>query len=183
MHRKWASSTSSMLISWTWRSLPLNICREILICLTRTAGSVSAASDSRATHTLSRSLNSPVRVWPFYCLIAVFLNHRIPLTVTFSHIIRGPESKSSIRWTCLPPTGRPDFGEWFTAAWRRAPVKCNANIIRRLHSFSFLFHLLRTSPPITWTLSQLMLYQKPSMNTKEVRFHNEHYIGFGNEIY
>lgn len=44
MHRKWASSTSSMLISWTWKNLLLSICRGISICHTRTAGSVLAAS-------------------------------------------------------------------------------------------------------------------------------------------
>lgn len=105
-------------------------------------------------------------------VFSVFFNHYIHwLLLFFCHIIRWPESKSSIRRTFLSPTGRPDFGEWLKAACLKTSVKSGVNIINCLHFFLLILVLfLRMSPPTTSTSSQSMLYQKPSMNTKEVGF-------------
>lgn len=58
--RKWASSTSSTLSSWTWRRRPPSTWWGTSTSPTRTAGSAWAASAWRATPTPSRSPNCPV---------------------------------------------------------------------------------------------------------------------------
>lgn len=121
--RKWVSSTSSMLISWTWRRPPQSTWWGTSTFPTRTAGSAWDVLASRAMPTPFRSLNSLVNGHLYSTLQQLshsLLNHGCPIycQLSWRHFLtvysicnRWSEGQSSVCWAVLSPTWCTDLGK------------------------------------------------------------------------